>query len=83
MLRYYEDRFKGHKPIGQIVILGGGANMPGLGDYLTSHLRLPARTCDPWQYFNSNHLQPPSIADKSMYSTAAGLSLVNPIEVFE
>lgn len=82
MLRYYEDRFSGHEPIGQIVILGGGANMPGLGDYLTSELRLPARTCDPWQYFNANHLQLPATADKSMFSTAAGLSLIKPGEVF-
>lgn len=82
MLRYYEERFAGNKPIGQIVILGGGANMPGLGDYLTSELRLPTRTCDPWQYFNANRLQLPLVDDKPMFSTSAGLSLVNPAEVF-
>lgn len=82
MLRYYDDHFAGHEPIGQIVILGGGANMPGLGDYLTSELRIPTRTCDPWQYFSANRLQLPGIADKSMFSTAAGLSLIKASEVF-
>lgn len=82
MSRYYDERFKDHQPIGQIVILGGGANMPGLGDYLTSNLRMPVRSCDPWQYFNANHLQPPASVDKPMFSTAAGLSLVKPGEVF-
>lgn len=82
MLRYYEDRFSGHKQIGQIVILGGGANMPGLGDYLTASLRLPARSFDPWQYLDANRLQPPAGPDKTMFSTASGLSFINPSEIF-
>lgn len=82
MLRYYKERFPDNKPIGQIVILGGGANMPGLSDYLTNNLRLPARTLDPWQYFDFDHLQPPASDDKTMFSTVGGLSLTNPREVF-
>lgn len=83
MLRYYEERFANEKPISQIVILGGGANMPGLGDYLINKLRLPVRTLDPWQYFDYHRLQPPAKDDKSMFSTVAGLSLTNPEEIFK
>jgi type IV pilus assembly protein PilM len=83
MLRYYEDRFGSDRPIGQVVILGGGANIPGLGDWLTAKLRLPVRSCDPWQYLNQNRLQLPSTADKTMFATAAGLSVTNPQEVFK
>lgn len=82
MQRYYEERFSSEKPIGQIIILGGGANMPGLGDYLTNALRLPVRTLDPWQYFDYHRLQPPAKDDKSMFSTVAGLSFTNPKEIF-
>jgi len=83
MMRYYEERYGADKPINQIITLGGGANMPGLSDYLTDTLRLAVRSSDPWQYFNYKGLQPPSNADKPMYSTVAGLSLAPPKGVFQ
>src|SRR5690606_38536424 len=43
MIRYYEERSGTQKKIDQIVTMGGGANMPGLSDYMTSRLRLPVR----------------------------------------
>jgi type IV pilus assembly protein PilM len=82
MMRYYEERYGADRPISQIVTLGGGANMPGLSDYLTNVLRLAVRHFDPWQYFSYKGLQPPSAADKPMYATVAGLSLTKPHEVF-
>lgn len=82
MIRYYEERYGAGQAIGQVVTLGGGANMPGLSEYLTSSLRIPVRSFDPWQYFSYSGLQPPSAADKPMYATVAGLSLVRPKEVF-
>ena len=82
MMRYYEERYGSERPIGQIITLGGGANMPGLSEYLTEILRLPVRHSDPWRYFNYKGLQPPSDADKPMYATVAGLSLAPPKEVF-
>ena len=83
MMRYYEDRYGSGRPIAQIITLGGGANMPGLSEFLIDHLRLAVRHTDPWQYFNFKGLQPPSAADKPMYATVAGLSLANPHEVFK
>jgi type IV pilus assembly protein PilM len=83
MMRYYEERFGTERPISQIITLGGGANMPGLSDYLTNSLRLAVRHNDPWQYLDFKGLQPPSVADKPMYTTVAGLSLANPKEVFK
>ena len=82
MIRYYEERFGTEKPIGQIIMLGGGANMPGLSEHLTADLRLPVRAHDPWLHLEHNGLQAPSNPDKLMYATAAGLSLANPKEVF-
>lgn len=82
VIRYYEERSEEGKKIGQIVALGGGANMPGLSDYMTSSLRLPVRLCDPWQVLTFGKLQPPNSSQKSMYITAAGLALMDPHEVY-
>lgn len=82
MIRYYEERYGTDRPIKQIVTLGGGANMPGLSEYLTEATRLAVRHTDPWHYLDCKDLQPPSTADRPMYATVAGLSLIKPKEVF-
>jgi type IV pilus assembly protein PilM len=82
MMRYYQERYGSERPIGQIITLGGGANMPGMDDYLIETVRLAARHSDPWQYLDHTGLQSPEIADRPMYATAAGLSLAMPTEVF-
>lgn len=83
MVRYYEERGKEGSAIGQVVTMGGGANMPGLTDYLTSLLRLPVRMCHPWQNLDFGKLQSPNTVEKSMYVTVAGLSLMKPEEIFK
>lgn len=82
MIRYYEERSGSTKKIGQIITMGGGANTPGLSSLLTEILRLPVRTCDPWEGLYIHRLQPPNGSEKSMYMTAAGLSLIEPKEIF-
>ncbi|MDL2341719.1 MAG: type IV pilus assembly protein PilM [Patescibacteria group bacterium] len=83
MMRYHEERYGSERPIQQIITLGGGANMPGLSDYLTNILRLAVRHTNPWHYLNYKGLQPPSEADKPMYATVAGLCLANPRKVIQ
>lgn len=83
MSRYYEERYGTKNAISQVVILGGGANMPGLSDYLTEALRMPARSQNPWNYLDYKGLEPPTGPDRLMYATVAGLSLLNPKEVFD
>lgn len=83
MLRYYEERYGDERPVKQIITLGGGANMPGLSEYLTEVLRMAVRHFDPWQYFNAKKMKQPSQADRPMYAIAAGLSLAHPKEVFK
>ena len=82
MVRYYEERSGTEKKIDQIVTMGGGANMPGMSDYMTNLLRLPVRMCDPWQHLDFKRLQPPSVSEKSMYVTVAGLSLIDPKRIY-
>lgn len=82
LIRYYEERYGSENKITQLVTLGGGSNIPGLNEFLTDRLRLAVRPCDPWQYLQVNKLKLPTHADKQMYATAAGLSMVSPEEVF-
>lgn len=82
MIRYYEERSGTNRKIGQVVTMGGGANMPGLSEYMTNLLRIPVRMCDPWQNMNFNGLQPPNNIEKSMYVTVSGLALTEPKEIF-
>ncbi len=83
VIRYYEERFQGaDRKIGQIVTMGGGANMPGLSDYMTDNLRLPVRMSDPTANIGFSKLQPPSTIERSIYVTVAGLALMNPKEIF-
>lgn len=82
LVRYYGERYGAERPLQQIVSMGGGANMPGLSEYLTSNLRLAVRSANPWQYLEFKGLPPPTDADKPMYATAAGLCLAPPREVF-
>ncbi|HTB49264.1 MAG TPA: type IV pilus assembly protein PilM [Verrucomicrobiae bacterium] len=82
MIRYYEERYGAKRPLAQVITLGGGANVPGLSEYLTQALRLAVRRTDPWQYLAHKGLQLPAEADRPMYATVAGLSLALTKEVF-
>lgn len=82
MLRYFEERSGTQRKIAQILTMGGGANMPGLSEYMTDVLRLPARMCNPWQHMNFAGLQPPHEVEKSLYSTVAGVALLTNKEIF-
>lgn len=83
MIRYHEERSGSEQKIGQIVTMGGGANMPGLSDLLTEILRLPVRTCEPWHNIKLDHLKSPSQLEKSVFVTVAGLSLIGSREVYQ
>lgn len=79
--RFYQDRSNAKKKIEQVIILGGGANMPGLADYLTDKIRIPARMCNPWLNIDFGNLQPPHQLEKTLYATASGLALIKPEEL--
>jgi len=56
--------------------------MPGLTDFLTQELKLPARKLDPWPAINFGNLPMPGEIDRSMYITVAGAATLNPGEIF-
>ncbi|HZM63620.1 MAG TPA: pilus assembly protein PilM, partial [Candidatus Saccharimonadales bacterium] len=81
-IRYYEQRYINEPTIGQIVAMGGGANMPGLTDYLTDRLKLTTKVFDLMPYIDFGDLKHFYNADRASYITAAGLAIVDSNEVF-
>ncbi len=81
VMRYFSDKEKGGISIGQIIILGGGANLPGLSSYITDRTRIATRLCAPWNNISFGHLQPPHELETTLYTTASGLSMVSPQEL--
>ena len=82
-MRYYVERSaQAHRKIVQLIILGGGANMPGLSEYLANELKMPARVLDPWQTLDFGGLEAPDIIRQAIYLTVAGEALLTPGEIF-
>lgn len=82
VIRYYNERLGVEKKLEQVIIVGGGSNIPGLGDYFTNALLMPSRVASPWQILNFGALEEPPKQFKSRYITVAGLASVPPEGVF-
>jgi len=78
VMRYYDERLSNHRKIEQLLVVGGGANVPGIGDYFTNELIMPARVASPWQQLNFGKLPEPAKQFRPRYITVAGLASVNP-----
>lgn len=83
VMRFYTDRFPNEPRLEQVIIVGSGSNVPGLGDFFTNELIMPARIASPWQALNFGTLEPPAKQLRSRFMTAAGLSLVDPGDIWE
>lgn len=83
IIRYYDERTApAHRKIAQIITIGGGSNTPGLNQYLSKELGLPARMLDPWRSIDFAELKPPSEIERSMYVTVAGEAILQPKEIY-
>ena len=76
MVRFYQERINENSEISQILIVGGGANVPGFGDYLTNATRIPTRVSSPWgERISFGKLEAPEFSDLPLFLTSAGLAL--------
>ena len=82
IIRYYDDRVAvGGRKISQAITTGGGANMPGLDDYLAKELGIAVRMLDPWSKIDFGALPPPDELERSMFITVAGEAVLDISEV--
>lgn len=82
VIRYYNERLGDNRKLEQVLVVGGGSNVPGIGDYFTNELVMPARVASPWQKLDFGKLPQPSKQFRPRYITVAGLASVNQKEVW-
>ena len=78
VMRYYDERIVDHRKLEQVLVVGGGANVPGIGEYFTNELIMPARVASPWQKLDFGKLAQPAKHFRPRYITVAGLASVSP-----
>lgn len=76
VMRYYNERISDDRKLEQLLVVGIGSNMPGIGEYFTNELVMPARVANPWQKLDFGKLPEPARQFRSRYITAAGLASI-------
>lgn len=75
--RFYTERVNSSQKIEQVLIVGAGSNVPGIGDYYTNSLYMPVRVAVPWQKLNFGKLTQPNKQFRPRYITVAGLASID------
>lgn len=83
VMRYYNERLSQERKLEQLLVVGAGSNVPGIGEYFTDALVMPARVASPWQKLDFGKLPEPAKQFRSRYITVAGLSSVNPGSIWK
>lgn len=82
VMRYYNERISSGKKLEQLLIVGGGSNIPGIGEYFTNDLLMPSRVASPWQQINFGTLTQPPKQLRPRYITVAGLAHLTSQEIW-
>lgn len=77
VMRYYVERLSTKSKIEQLIIVGGGSNMPGLGEYFTENMVIASRVASPWQVLNFGKLKPIPKQLRPRFITAIGLAMID------
>lgn len=83
VMRYYNERLSTDNKIEQLLVVGAGSNVPGIGEYFTDKLVMPARVASPWQMLDFGNLPEPAKQFRSRYITVAGLAYVKPSSIWK
>ena len=83
VMRYYDERISTTRKLEQLLVVGTGSNLPGIGEYFTNALVMPARVASPWQKLNFEKLQEPPKQFRPRYITVAGLASVEPENIWK
>ena len=78
VMRYYTERVNPEGKLEQLLVVGGGSNIPGIGDYFTENIVIAARVASPWQKLDFGKIQDPPKQYRSRYITVAGAATVSP-----
>lgn len=76
VIRYYNERLSNDRRLEQVLVVGSGSNVPGIGEFFTNELVMPARTANLWQELDFGELPQPAKQFRSRYISVAGLANV-------
>lgn len=83
VMRYYADRMPGQEKLEQLLVVGSGSDVPGIGEYFTNAIFIAARVASPWQKLDFGKLPEPAKQYRSRYIAVAGLASIDPSEVLK
>ncbi len=83
VMRYYNERIRDDRKLEQLLVVGSGSNMPGIGEFFTNELIMPSRVASPWQKLDFGKLPEPARQFRPRYITVAGLACVKPGSIWE
>lgn len=75
LVRYWQDKAGAEQGISELMVMGGGANLPGLTSHLQKLTEMRVEVCNPWKNLKVAPLQPPHPLEVTLYGTAIGLAL--------
>ncbi len=78
VMRYYDERINSGRKLEQLLVVGGGSNVPGIGEYFTENLVMASRVANPWQKLDFGKIQEPPKQLRPRYITVTGAAIVNP-----
>lgn len=83
VMRYYDERISTDRKLEQLLIVGSGSNLPGIGEYFTNALVMPARVASPWQKLDFGKIQEPPKQFRPRYITVAGVASIPPGDMWK
>lgn len=83
VMRYYTERISDDRKLEQLLVVGSGSNVPGIGDYFTNELIMAARVASPWQKLDFGKLPEPVRQLRARYITVAGLASIKPGDIWK
>lgn len=78
VMRYYTERVDKERKLEQLLIVGSGSNVPGIGDYFTENILIAARVASPWQKLDFGAIEEPPKQVRPRFITVAGAASVPP-----
>lgn len=83
VMRYYSERINSERKLEQLLVVGGGSNVPGIGEFFTENIVIAARVASPWQKLDFGKIQEPPRQFRPRYITVAGVASINPGSIWK
>ena len=83
VMRYYTERIAPDVTLEQLLVVGSGSNVPGIGDYFTENVVIAARIANPWQKLDFSATQEPPKQLRPRFITVAGAASVSPRAIWK